>query len=154
MPLYTYKCTACGHEFDEIVKFDNRDIKQKCTECEADSERKVAVPFGYNSTLDPKRDTIVTNKEIDKVVGAAAEKKWEGYDERWKQKYGDRQNNRWKGKETKTVELPKDGASPVMVLGDKKEQAVRKEFSQALQQHRVERVKKGLGQFDGPGTIE
>jgi putative FmdB family regulatory protein len=154
MPLYTYKCTVCGHEFDELVKYDDRDTKQKCKECGKEAERKVAVTFGFSSTLDPKRDTIATNKEIDMVVGAAAEKKWAGYDERWKKKYEQRQSGRWKGKEIKEVSLPKDGASPVMVLGDKKEQTVRKEFSQALQEHRAERVKKGLGQFDGPGTID
>ena len=154
MPLYTYKCTICAHEFDELTKYDDRDGAQKCKLCNSEAKRKVAVPFGISSSIDLKRDTIATNKEIDLVVGAASEKKWAGYDERWKQKYGQRQTERWKNKETKIVEFPKDGTSPIMSLGDKKEQKVRKEFSQALQEHRTERVKKGFGQFDGPGAID
>ncbi len=154
MPLYTYKCTACGHEFDELVKYDDRDTKQACKLCGEKSERNVASRFAVSTKLDPKKDTIYTPKEIDKVVGADAEKKWTGYDERWRKKYSDRQKARWRGKEPEIINLPKDAdgkTSPIMHLGGKQERSVRKEFSESLKEHRAERKKKGLGQFDGPG---
>ena len=33
MPLYEYKCSKCGHIFEEIEKYDNRKEKQECPEC-------------------------------------------------------------------------------------------------------------------------
>lgn len=38
MPLYEYKCTKCGHEFEELVSFANAD-KVKCEECGGKTER-------------------------------------------------------------------------------------------------------------------
>ena len=153
MPLYTYKCTACGHEFDELVKFDDRDANQACKLCQKESERKVGTTFGIATKIDHKRDVIYSPKEIDKVVGEASEKKWEGYDQRWSKKYADRQAKRWEGKETKNVIVKSDSGSPVMQLGNAKEKSVRKEFSSALKEHRAKRVEKGLGQFTGSGAI-
>jgi len=154
MPLYTYKCTACRHEFEELVKYDNRDAFQACKLCGKESTRKEVTLFGVSTKLDPKKDTIYSPKEIDKVVGAESERKWMGYDERWRKKYSDRQSARWQGQETKTVMVSGDaGTSPIMQLGDNREKGVRREFSNALKEHRAERKKKGLSQFTGPGAI-
>lgn len=156
MPLYEFRCKSCGHEFEEILSYNNRDGDVECKLCGGESERKKASSFGIHTTLDPKKDTIVTDKEIDKVVGDAAEKKWSGYDERWKNRYGQRQKKRWKGKNPESVNIPKDSDgkySPVMHLGNKKQKALRKEYTEALQEHRAERKKKGLEQFDSKGAI-
>jgi putative FmdB family regulatory protein len=156
MPLYTYKCQKCGLVFEEIARFEKRDEAPPCKLCQGASVRNAAETFSVNTTLNPKTDTIYSNKEIDKVVGAAAEKKWAGYDERWKGSYSERQKKRWKGKEPTVLDIPKDSDgkySPVAHLGDSKQQAVRKEFSEALKEHRVEREKKGIPQFDAPGGI-
>lgn len=157
MPLYTYKCTICGHEFDEIIKYEKRDEFQPCKLCGEKSERKVATPFGISTKLDPKKDTIYSRKEIDKVVGSDSDRKWQGYDERWRKRYQDRQKSRWGDKDPQKIEIPKDSDgkySPIMHLGDKKARTLRKDFSEALKEHRAERKRKGLGQFDGPGAIE
>jgi len=156
MPLYVYRCTACNHEFDELVSYEKRDKFQTCKLCGKESERKVAAPFGIKTTLNARTDTIYSPKEIDKVVGADADKKWEGYNEKWRAKYEARQKARWGDRKPEPVNIPKDSDgkfSPIMNLGDKKERKLRKEFSGALQEHRAERQKKGVKQFDGPGAI-
>jgi putative FmdB family regulatory protein len=156
MPLYTYKCLSCGHEFDDLMKYDNRDNPTSCKVCEGKSERVAATRFGIATTLNPRTDTIYTPKEIDKVVGKAAEEKWSGYDERWRKRYTARQKERWGDKTPGEVSIPKDADgkySPIMHLGNAEERSIRKEASEALQEHRKERVKKGIGQFDGPGSF-
>lgn len=157
MPLYVYKCAACGHEFEEIVAYSKRDDSRACPQCkEEESARQVVQPFGVKTTLDPKRDTIYSPKEIDKVVGAKAEEKWAGYNEKWKGMYERRQGARWKGKQVKSLDLPKDtdgAARPIMELGKKESKELRKEFTDALKEHRAERESKGLDQFDAPGAI-
>jgi hypothetical protein len=40
-----------------------------------------------------------------------------------------------------------------MHLGGNKDRKLRSEYSEALQEHRVERKKKGLSQFDSEGSI-
>lgn len=152
MPLYVFKCDECTLEFEQLLPYDDRDEPQVCPNCNSEAPRKQVTSFGISSKLDPKKDTIHTPKEIDKVVGAAAEKSWEGYNEKWKGKYEERRAARWKGKKTKEVMV--DSPSPVMELGSKKEKDIRKEATEALQEHRAERVKKGIPQFDGPGSIE
>lgn len=157
MPLYTYRCTGCGFEFEELVSYEKRDGRQVCKKCREEAVRKVGTSFRVKSRLDPKRDTITTNNEIDRVVGESAEKRWEGYNERWKENYESRRRARWKGKEPTPIALPKesDGYSrPLMHLGNKKDRSLRKEFSEALQEHRKRRREKGIKQFDGPGAIE
>jgi putative FmdB family regulatory protein len=156
MPLYEFRCLSCSHEFEELTSYDDRDNKVKCKLCGGNAVRKPASTFGVHSSLTPGKDTIVTNKEIDKVVGKAAEQRWAGYDEKWKSRYAARQQRRWKGKTPETLNIPKDldgKYSPVMHLGDNKERALRREFSDALKEHRAEREKKGLPQFDSSGSI-
>jgi putative FmdB family regulatory protein len=33
VPLYPYKCDACGHEFESIVKMSEQKSNQECPEC-------------------------------------------------------------------------------------------------------------------------
>jgi len=154
MPLYEFKCNGCGHEFEDLTKYEDRDRDQKCKLCGALSTRKWASVFGIHSELNPKRDTIVSPKEIDKVVGKLAAEKWEGYDARWKSRYKDRQEKRWKGKTPEPINIPKDvdgKYSPILHLGNKKQRVLRKEYSEALKEHRADRESKGIKQFDSPG---
>jgi putative FmdB family regulatory protein len=156
MPLYEFKCSVCGHEFEELTTYEHRDDDQKCKLCAGSSFRKQASTFGIHSDLNPRKDTIVTNKEIDKVVGKASEQRWAGYDEKWKSRYAARQQKRWKGKAPESLNIPKDSDgkySPVKHLGDVKERSLRKEYSEALKEHRAERESKGIPQFDTSGTI-
>jgi putative FmdB family regulatory protein len=154
--MYTYKCTGCGFVFEELVSYEKRDSTTSCSICHSNAVRNAAEIFGVHTTLNPKTDTIYSPKEIDKVVGTESAKKWAGYNEAWRPAYEARQQKRWKGAQPKVLDIPRDADgkfSPVMHLGDNKEKSLRKEYSTALQEHRAERVKKGIGQFDAPGSI-
>ncbi len=156
MPIYTYTCKGCNYIFEELSSYETRDEAQSCPLCGEAAERNAAETFGIKTTIDPKRDTVYTPKEIDKVVGSDAEKKWAGYDKKWENHYKQRQAVRWGDKAPAEVKIPKesDGKyAPLMHLGDKKERSLRKEFSTALKEHRAEREKKGIKQFDAPGSI-
>jgi putative FmdB family regulatory protein len=156
MPLYEFKCKQCDHEFEELIPYNDRDKEVLCKLCGSVSKRNMASSFGIHTTLDPRKDTILTKKEIDKVVGKDAADKYEGYNKRWKKRYEQRQQQRWKGRKPEILNIPKDSDgkySPIMHLGDAKTKAIRKEFSEALVEHRTERESKGLRQFDGPGAI-
>lgn len=148
MPLYVYRCSGCNHEFEEIVAYDRRDDERPCPKCKADSERVVATTFGIASKADPG-ETLVSPKEIDRAVGADA-------DRRWKYLEG-RKSRRRAGRVPEPIDVPKakDGTlRPMAALGDSKSKEFRREYSEALAEHRAERKRKGFGQFDGPGAIE
>jgi putative FmdB family regulatory protein len=34
MPLFEYRCEACGHEFESLVRSSQRDMPQACRKCE------------------------------------------------------------------------------------------------------------------------
>jgi len=148
MPLYVYKCEDCGHEFDDLVSYNKRDDVKACKVCGKSSKRVEVTTFGFSVEAD-RGATLTSPKEIDKAVGVDAEKRWNHIE--------DRRNKRWKGFQKMDISVPKvkDGSyRPVEVLGDQKEKGLRKQYSEALAEHRAERLKKGEGQFDGRGAIQ
>lgn len=170
MPIYKYVCSDCRLKFEEIVDFD-KSLDVKCPECKGDSERQFPDSVSVKTSVDPKRDTIVSPKEIDLVVGADADKKREiienrknskpqesfGFDEKYHGIYKSRQDRRRKGAELKEIEIPKDADgkyTPIKHLGDEREQKIRNEFSEALKEHREEREAEGKSQFDTEGSFE
>lgn len=153
MPLYVYKCEVCSHEFEGLVPYPKRDDPTQCPKCGKGSKRVEATTFGIAVKGGPS-GTLTSPKEIDRAVGADAERRW-NYIETRRNK---RQDGLRKGG-LKDVEVPmqkgKDGTfRPVESLGDSKIRGLRREYSDALTAHRAERNKKGEGQFDGPGSIE
>jgi len=147
MPLYVFKCGSCGHEFEDLVAREKADDAKACPKCGKGSKRNEVTPFGISTKSDPG-ETLFSPKEIDKAVGADAEKRW-GRVETDRKK-------RWAIKSPQPIEVPveKDGTRrPMEVIGNKHSRKFRKEYTEALTVHRAEREKKGLGQFDGPGTI-
>ena len=54
MPLYEFKCVECGHEFEDLTKYEDRDNDRVCKLCGASSLRKAASVFGVHSDLNPK----------------------------------------------------------------------------------------------------
>ena len=45
MPKYSYRCIACGKEF-EVERHYNDNSKQKCPKCKSNKTRKIiGVPF-------------------------------------------------------------------------------------------------------------
>jgi len=148
MPLYVYRCAGCRHEFEEIVPYDRRDDERPCPKCKADSKRVEATTFGIASKV-AAGETLTTPKEIDRAIGADADRRWEYLESR--------KGKRRAGLKPVPIEVPrgKDGTlRPMAALGDERSKGIRREFSEALSEHRAERKRKGLGQFDGPGAIE
>jgi len=169
MPIFKYVCGGCSLNFEEIVDFDKSE-GLCCPRCGKASERQFPDSFSVKTTLDPKRDTIVSPKEIDKVVGADADKKREiienrkkdklqpgfGFDPKYHATYKARQEKRRKGMELKEIEIPKDADgkyTPLKHLGDEREKRIRNEFCDALSEHRAKRIKDGLPQFDEGGSF-
>jgi DNA-directed RNA polymerase subunit RPC12/RpoP len=147
MPLYVYKCAECGHEFEDLIAYIARDDQKSCPKCGKVSKRVEATMFGVSVKAD-RNATLVSPKEIDKAVGADADKRWNWLETR--------KNKRWAGRKPQEIEVPrnKDGSyKPVEALGDPSTKKLRKEYSEALAEHRAERMKKGINQFDGPGAI-
>lgn len=147
MPLYIYKCGACSHEFEDLVSYDRRNESRQCPSCGGESGRVEVTPFGVSTKI-PVGETIVSRKEIDLAVGADAEKR--------RALIENRRKRRWSGMEPHPIDVPRadDGSyKPVEVLGKKNDRMLRREYSRALAEHRAERMKRGEGQFDGPGAI-
>ena len=42
MPIYEYRCTACGHRLEVLQKMSDRPLR-KCTECSGKLEKLVSV---------------------------------------------------------------------------------------------------------------
>jgi putative FmdB family regulatory protein len=147
MPLYEYRCVDCGREFEELSSFEDKDNKRVCPSCSKDTiERKVS-SFGISTTINPRVDTVYSPKEIDKAVGAAAEKRWESYDEKWKKHYDERRKQRQEGKELKEVLIDNKGPDgkvhPFEHLGTKKEQSFRKKYTQEYKKQITDTGKDG-----------
>lgn len=43
MPLYPYRCTACGHRFEKIQSFDSTPLTE-CPKCAGALERTITAP--------------------------------------------------------------------------------------------------------------
>jgi len=170
MPIYKYVCGDCSLKFEEIVDF-NKSNDVNCPACKSGAQRQFPDSISVKSTLDPKRDTIVSPKEIDQVVGADADKKRQviedrvknktrpkfGFDEKYHEQYSARQAKRRNGLEPKEIAIPKDADgkyTPIMHLGDEREKKIRGEFVEALGEHRANRKAQGLSQFDDSGSVE
>jgi len=139
MPLYEYKCVKCGHRFEELQTRRGDPSVIPCKKCGSDSNRQMSV-FGLNVAGGSD------NESVDMKIGREAGKRW--------QRYEDLRSDRHKG--LKKVKLPRDADGkfqPIMGLGDTSEKKNRQEYVGALQEHRAERVKKGIPQFSEQGTF-
>jgi putative FmdB family regulatory protein len=125
MPLYVYKCEGCGHEFEDLVSYPKRDDPKACTKCGKGSKRLEVTIFAM-SAKPASGTTLVSPNEIDRAVGADAEKRWNWLETR--------RNKRWSGLKPRPIETPrgKDGSfRPVEVLGEQKDKKLRKVYSEA-----------------------
>lgn len=65
MPLYDFKCRACGHAFDELVKVGET---PNCPSCgQADVERLFCVPRAISTESTRKRNLGEARRRAGKV---------------------------------------------------------------------------------------
>lgn len=68
MPLYEYRCTACGHRFEKIQTFSAPDEKE-CPVCKGEVERLISAPAvqfkgsGFYSTDYPSKSSSAPKSE-------------------------------------------------------------------------------------------
>ncbi len=156
MPIYEYTCPSCKLQFEELLKLSERGKSIPCKSCGSVAEPSVISTFGVISKAS-NGSIAYSNNEIDRVVGQKSEDKWNGYNDKWKDRYSKKQTERRDGKEITevTMERESDGKfAPLLNLGNKAEKSKRRDYSQALQKHREIRKSKGLGQFDGSGPLK
>ena len=48
MPIYEYVCSACGHEFEKLVRSMNASEEVKCSKCGSKEVRKAFSVFGVS----------------------------------------------------------------------------------------------------------
>lgn len=144
MPLYVFRCGECKREFEELCK--SMEDRKPCPECGKEVTREEVNTFGISTKLDPRRDTIYSNKEIDKVVGSASQRQWEGYDQRWSRVYKERREKRRAGKEVREIVVNPGSNGKVVPfenLGSKIEQKFRKDYSSEYKKQIVDKGKDG-----------
>jgi putative FmdB family regulatory protein len=141
MALYEFSCSKCGLKFEELV--NKTDITQiACIRCGEQADKQM-------STFAPVIAGGTPVETIDMTVGRDAENRRKQNEER--------QNNRRKNyplKKFDTLPQTKDGKyMPVMALGKQKDVELRKDYVEALQNHRKERTEKGIPQFNEMGAF-
>ena len=133
MPIFEFKCQDCEREFEDLSSFEDKDNARACPSCgKPNIIRKISL-FSTSSGIDPKKDTVYSPKEIDKVVGKESEKGWESYADRASKAHKQRQQARRAGEGVKEIVIPKgpDGTvRPFQHLGDSKERNFRKTYTQ------------------------
>src|SRR5271155_3609815 len=83
MPLYEYRCKACGHRFEKIQSFSAPDEKE-CPVCKSEVERLISAPAvhfsgsGFYSTDYPSKSSAAPKSD-----GAASSGWSEGSKDSW-----------------------------------------------------------------------
>lgn len=44
MPIYSYKCTLCGREYDKMKSFEESDEVDECPYCHGEGKREMSEP--------------------------------------------------------------------------------------------------------------
>lgn len=139
MPLYEYKCEKCNFEFEELVHNREGSLIIKCRKCGASAKREIS---SFSSVVQGS-----TNESVDIKIGREASKRW--------QLYHDKQKVRRSDKKLENIKIPQVNGQykPVMALGTKDEIKKRGEYSESLQKHKQDRVKRGQKQFNETGSF-
>lgn len=63
MPVYEYRCTACGHELDRLLPMARADEPGPCPVCEGDLDRRFSrVAVRYTSWGFSRTDGMVPDR--------------------------------------------------------------------------------------------
>ena len=50
MPIYEYRCSSCGTDFDRLRPMDRMDDEAPCPECDGESYRQLSVFAAFSSS--------------------------------------------------------------------------------------------------------
>lgn len=143
MPLYQYKCASatCNHNFEKLVGMGERD-KQECPLCSKRAVRDGFSGFTVNTPLDLKTKSPHTKKEIDRVVGEDAAKKWKAFEDRTAAKIAKAEET--EGSRVITVKVnPGEKFNPEAMIGDSDRIRKSKMYSEAVTDHKNEQRASG-----------
>jgi putative FmdB family regulatory protein len=87
MPVFSYKCTVCGHSFEKLV--GQKDKDSVLCRCGSPTAREGIELFATKSTINPKDKVVYSGKEADLVIGADSAKRWTGHEERFRERTKD-----------------------------------------------------------------
>lgn len=73
MPLYEYKCAHCSLKFEILRSNSKKDDPAKCIECKKEAKRVLSAP---EAQFNVPGFVASDFQDVDKVVGADAEKRW------------------------------------------------------------------------------
>lgn len=48
MPLYEFRCTECGNEFEVILRFSEADRAPTCPQCQGHTQKKLSTVASFN----------------------------------------------------------------------------------------------------------
>lgn len=82
MPNYSFKCSKCELRFEKSLKLEMAESKIKCPSCNSMETSKLPSKGIGFKFAEPKK----IPKDIDKLVGQDAEKRWLEYEEKNKLK--------------------------------------------------------------------
>jgi putative FmdB family regulatory protein len=52
MPIYEYRCSACGYEFEKMVRLSQAEQQQECPGCHSQDTRKMISNFAAGGGSD------------------------------------------------------------------------------------------------------
>jgi putative FmdB family regulatory protein len=50
MPIYEYRCSACGEKFEKLVRGSSGQQEINCPSCNADRVERLVSTFGFSSS--------------------------------------------------------------------------------------------------------
>lgn len=137
MPLYQYKCKEenCKHSFERLVMMSARDA-QDCPRCHKRAVRDGFQGFSVTTPFDLSTKDPYTDKEIDKVVGEDANKKWEAFEKKTRKKL--------EGANVVTLDIkPGEKFNSEALIGDASRREKSRMYADAVTEHKKQVIAEG-----------
>jgi putative FmdB family regulatory protein len=72
MPVYEFRCAACGHEFSKLFRSVIAAADAGCPACQTGRAERIVSSFAYHASLQTRIDSI--DPQIEKEIEAADSK--------------------------------------------------------------------------------